>query len=89
MKYVLDCCFAFVVCAAIEALHHNQGGNRILLSPQDLYNNLIHDDIENEEGMSFSETLNWIRDNGCVLEETCPYIGIYEAPGERQVIFNF
>jgi hypothetical protein len=77
-----ECCYAFVVCEAIEYLHHKQGGNRVLLSPQDLYNNQAYNPnaIVQDHGQHLNQTLNWIIYNGCVLEASCPYTGILQPP---------
>ncbi|GAU34285.1 hypothetical protein TSUD_19900 [Trifolium subterraneum] len=85
-----ECCYAFVVCEAIEYLHHKEGGNRALLSPQDLYNNLAFNPnvIVQDHGQALNQTLNWIIHNGCVLESSCPYTGILQPPTplwEREV----
>jgi hypothetical protein len=66
----------------VETLYHANQNNakRVELSPQDLRNNL-ENDIEQarevgEEGCTIYKTLRWISDNGCVLEENCPYTGV-------------
>jgi hypothetical protein len=66
----------------VETLYHANQNNarRVKLSPQDLRNNL-ENDIEQaredgEEGCTIYKTLSWISENGCVLEENCPYIGV-------------
>ncbi|MCI11384.1 hypothetical protein A2U01_0032484, partial [Trifolium medium] len=45
------CCYAFAACDAIAYLHHKkqQGQRRVILSPQDLYNNLVFGPNENDE----------------------------------------
>jgi hypothetical protein len=77
-----ECCYVFVVCEAIEYLHHKQGGNRVLLSPQDLYNNQAYNPnaIVQDHEQRINQTLNWIIYNGCVLEASCPYTGILQPP---------
>jgi len=84
---LLDCCFAFVVCCVIEALYHIEyGGTHINLSPQDIYNHLIRNKEQDKDGRKVSEALDWIRDNDCVLNETCPYEGTFRPIGyEREV----
>lgn len=79
-----------MTCAAIEALYHLQtgkrGDDRIILSPQDIYNNLISNDTEDEEGRTAPETLDWLMHNGSVLDIDCPYEERYNiCEGERKV----
>jgi len=48
---------------------------------------LIRDTTQDKAGRTIPETLNWIRENGCVLEETCPYEGTFKPIGyEREVL---
>jgi len=91
-----DCCFAFCVCCVLEAVHHIEKkgkGELIHLSPQDIYNNLIKHEVENEDGRTVADTIKWVRENGCVLETSCPYVGTFkQAAKERNVltlIFSF
>jgi len=54
MLIYVDCCYAFAACSAIEFLHHRgpRGHNRVILSPQDLYNNLapnLNDDDDDDD----------------------------------------
>ncbi|XP_058768930.1 ervatamin-B-like [Vicia villosa] len=76
-----DCCFAFTACAAVEVLHHKHPDSqiRVVLSCQDLWNNLVTVD-QTEPGCSILDTLKWIYFNGCVLEEHCPYLGRLQPP---------
>ncbi|KAK7244038.1 hypothetical protein RIF29_38856 [Crotalaria pallida] len=67
-----------------EMMKHSE----IELSPQDLYNNLIKDEIQDKKGYSIIETFAWIRDNGCVLEKTCPYDGKIKKCENREVVLR-
>ncbi|GAU20104.1 hypothetical protein TSUD_381960 [Trifolium subterraneum] len=97
-----ECCYADAALGGVKYLHHRKqvGQNRVILSPQDIYNNLVYgqnevdddddeeeeeedDDEEEEEdkhAKTSMQTLAWIRENGCVLEEACPYTGIAVPP---------
>ncbi|XP_058783478.1 uncharacterized protein LOC131658166 [Vicia villosa] len=83
-----ESCFAFASCAAVEFLYHRHPNfeQRVLLSPQDLWNNLVDvnllmgADDDDEGGCSIPLALTWIRDHGCVLEEDSPYLGVLQHP---------
>jgi hypothetical protein len=84
--FYLDCCYAFVVCGVLEILYHIKYREHISLSTQDPYNHLISNEKEDEDGCSYPTILDWIRVNGCVLEEACPYEGTFRSIGYvRQV----
>ncbi|MCH80674.1 cathepsin B, partial [Trifolium medium] len=48
------------------------------------------DDEEDEKGVTIVETLEWIRENGCVLENDCPYTQELEvvppAPDQHRLV---
>ncbi|XP_058767183.1 uncharacterized protein LOC131640549 [Vicia villosa] len=79
------CCFAFAICGVIEFLHciEKNVQERILLSPQDIYDNLVKSENENAKGFTIPHVIEWVRVNGCVLESSCPYVGKFR-PVERK-----
>ncbi|WJX33244.1 cathepsin B [Trifolium repens] len=42
---------------------------------------LVSNAKEDQDGCSYPTILNWIRDNGCVLAEACPYEGTFRSIG--------
>ncbi|GAU22933.1 hypothetical protein TSUD_327050 [Trifolium subterraneum] len=50
----------------------------ILLSPQDIYSNLINDKEQDERGCPLDRTIDWVSNHGCVLEESCPYAEMFD-----------
>ncbi|GAU42638.1 hypothetical protein TSUD_398430 [Trifolium subterraneum] len=57
---------------AMESLNEK----KILLSCQDVFNHMMKltkKEKDKAKGASFGATLAWIRENGCILEEDCPY----------------
>ncbi|GAU28664.1 hypothetical protein TSUD_159460 [Trifolium subterraneum] len=63
-----ESCFACVVLGVMESLNEK----KILLSCQDVFK-LTEKEKDKEKGASIGATLAWIRENGCILEEDCPY----------------
>jgi hypothetical protein len=70
-------CFAFVVCQAIEFLFGKVNNERIVLSPQDVFQHLIRTEEQGQAGRSLSETFWWMRTYGCVKEVDCLYTQEY------------
>ncbi|XP_045802679.1 cathepsin L-like [Trifolium pratense] len=88
-----ECCYAHAAVGAVEYLHHRKqhGQNRVILSPQDIYNNLVYgqngveedaqeDDEVDKHAKTSMQTLAWICENGCVLQAACPYTGVAVPP---------
>ncbi|KAK7245481.1 hypothetical protein RIF29_40327 [Crotalaria pallida] len=69
------CCYAFAVCAALEAVVHSLYRTVVEFSPQDIYDNLINNPQEDEDGRSVEDAFEWMRVNGVVLEAVYPYVG--------------
>ncbi|XP_045802841.1 cathepsin 7-like [Trifolium pratense] len=59
----------------IEQKNKKQRGGRFVLSPQDVYNNLIENKEEDSIGRSIKEALEWVCEHGCILETNCTYKG--------------
>lgn len=75
----------------MEFLYHKQRGvnPRILLSPQDIWDNLVQNEEQNHDGRTLTDAYNWMRNHGCVLEESWPYRGVLGPPPQnRQVHFS-
>nr|XP_004502164.1 uncharacterized protein LOC101493221 [Cicer arietinum] len=64
-----------------------ENGRRIILSPQDIYNHLIKTAEEDDEGRSVSDTIVWLRENGFLLEQDCPYVGTFMPSIHTRKIF--
>jgi hypothetical protein len=66
-------------------------GLSIVLSPQDLYENLIISDAMDRRGLSIEAPFEWMKARGCIGEETRPYRGTWRegSMAKRQVTSNF
>jgi hypothetical protein len=88
-----DCFFAFVVCGLIQTFLHIERPTEphILLSPQDIYSNLIKDKKQDERGCPLDRTIDWVSNHGCVLEESCPYAEMFDhlVRKDRKVHLSF
>jgi len=46
-----------------------------------------------ERGRTVVDTIKWVRENGCVLEKSCPYVGSFNQAAKecnvRTLIFSF
>lgn len=90
------CCWALTSVEAMECIFHikNRDKGPILLSPQDLVNNLKEPkvseiDSEGCYGVAIREAFLWIMENGCVTEDDCPYKGQRQARNpNRQVLLH-
>ncbi|KAK7303510.1 hypothetical protein RJT34_14417 [Clitoria ternatea] len=48
--------------------------HRVILSPQHLWNAVSKEDLD--KGLPISAIFNWIFENGCTIEDVCPYVGV-------------
>ncbi|MCI06165.1 cathepsin 7-like [Trifolium medium] len=55
-----ECCYAHAAVGGVEYLHHRKqrGQNRVILSPQDIYNNLVYGQNEVEEDAQEDEDVD-------------------------------
>ncbi|KAK2417739.1 senescence-specific cysteine protease SAG39 [Trifolium repens] len=85
------CCFAFTACQATEYTYAKETNVKIVLSPQDVYENNISSDEEDKEGKALQDAFWWMKHKGCVLESSCLYRETWKPlPGprrEREVLF--
>ncbi|XP_058776183.1 uncharacterized protein LOC131650495 [Vicia villosa] len=62
----------------------------IKLSEQDIFYNFLLDGKQNEDGHSILDTIYWVRRNGCVLVQFCPYVGkLNQTKIEGKVCLRF
>ncbi|WJX58823.1 hypothetical protein P8452_44236 [Trifolium repens] len=73
-------CYAFTACRAIEYKHKKETNNDISLSVQDIYQNNIHNAEEEKAGLSLRETFEWMKQHGCLSEDSCPYVHAWDVP---------
>jgi hypothetical protein len=73
-------CYAFVATKVAEHLHFKITGNHIELSPQYMYQGMVHSEKEDIKGRSLVAAFEWMKEYGCVRETTCPYLGTWNVP---------
>jgi C1A family cysteine protease len=65
--------YAFVVCTAVEHLYEKGKGQRVILSVQDVHENLVHSDSEDYDGRTILDVLWFMKHHGCVRERSNPF----------------
>jgi KDEL-tailed cysteine endopeptidase len=85
-------CYAHALCLAVEFEYRKETGQDFVASAQDIHENLVESEEEDEEGKTLKDAFNWIKSNGCVSQNSCPYRATWrrlENPPPRQVITYF
>jgi C1A family cysteine protease len=67
------CCYAFAVCTAVEHLYEKEKGQRVILSVQDVDENLVRSDCEDYDGRTILDVSWFMKHHGCARERLNPF----------------
>lgn len=82
-----ECCYGFAICVVIEAKYTIETNKTFRLSPQDIYNALAQDDVQDMNGQHLVNAFAYVYQNRFLFERDCPYRGRFMALAANRRVF--